>query len=153
MAGRKPIYDEKIKPHLGKIKEWSESGVLEKDMYKALGVGKDTWERYKNSKSELKDHIGNGRQFALLELDNKLYRNAMGFEYQESKAYSVVDEQGKRKEHTEIVKKYSPPETRAIHLLKLNWCKGEWFSDPAMFDIKKEELKLRERLAEISEYK
>jgi len=150
---RKPIYDEKIKPHLEKIREWAEAGVFEKDMYQALGVSKDTWERYKKTKSELKDSIKRGRQFCVSELYSALKRKAVGGDYQESKVFSVVDAKGNRKEHTEIIKKHALPDTVAIHLLLKNWDKENWNDNPALIDLRQEELKLRERMAEISEYK
>ena len=60
-AGRKNAYDTIIKPRFDDITEWLRNGATEKQIYENLGIDKATFYRYKDSKSEFRDLLKNGR--------------------------------------------------------------------------------------------
>lgn len=147
--GRKSRYDSHVKPNLSKIEEWSKEGVTEKSMAHQLGVGYSTFNKYKTERPELEEAIKNGRACCVENIENAMYQRAIGFQYVERKTiYS--DKEGEKTE--EVVKTALPDVTASIYLLK-HWGKGKGYTnDPLTLELKEKEIKLKEKLAENSNW-
>lgn len=130
-AGRKPIYDTKIKPNLETIRLLSQSGLTQVRIREILGISKNTWEKYKAEKQEFLDAL-NARKSINAEnhdeevkmLAASMYRLALGFEVE-------TTEYIKTRNGVEPVKKtvYYPPNFQALRFLLMNW--GGYMSEPA----------------------
>lgn len=163
MAGRKGKYETHVLPYLPEIQEWSRT-MTEAQIIEKLGVGKSAWSEYKKAYPELSERIKKGRQNLVVELRGALIRRGMGYRYTETKTvtehvhwtedeyFSLLDagfspEQIRkaRTVRTEEAVKEMPPDVAALNLLLKNYDKKDWANDPQMLELKKQELKLRER--------
>lgn len=143
-TGRKSAYDTKIRPKFREISKWSREGISEKEIARKLGISYSTFNKYKSEKTEFSELIKKGREEPVRQLENAMYKKAIGYKYTEVKITEGPD--GKKVETT---KKYAPPDvTAAIYLLK-HWGKDRGYTnDPASLEIKKKELELKEKALE-----
>jgi hypothetical protein len=137
-----------VKLRFHDIEQWLKQGLAEYQVFKNLGVGKTTWESYKKKYPELGDLLKKGREIQISEVENALFKNAIGYYYYVEEAVKVKDNDGG--EHVEKVRlqKFKPPETGAQAFFLKNKSKGEWADNPQMIDIKREELAIRKTESE-----
>ncbi len=135
--GRKGVYETKIQPKFQDIKKYLEEGLSERQIAYNLGIAYSTFNKYKKEKTEFSELLCNSRASPVKELENALFRRAIGCEYKERRK-KVID--GKVTE--EIIIKESLPEVSAIKYLLQNW--GDYTSDPQILSIKEREIKLKE---------
>lgn len=147
MAGRSGKYDTHIKPFFDKIDELLNNGASEKQVAEALGVSYASWGNYKNQYAEFDELCKKPRTTLVEDLRSALVKRALGFTYEEKKVYSVKDENGKEKKHTEITIKQALPDTTAI-FGALNIYDPEYVKDKKAHELKEQELELRKMLAE-----
>ena len=62
------------------------------------------------------------------------------------------DEDGNVSEYMEITERVALPDVAAINLALKNYDKDEWSNDPALLDLKKQELELKKQLAEANNW-
>lgn len=148
MAGRKSAYEEKIKPQFKKIEKCLSQNppMTEKQTAKLVGVSYSTWNRHKAEKKEFSELIKNSRRVIVEELYSALAKLALGFTHEEYKKTVKKNSEGKEEQEVTI-RRYCPPNLGAIHLCLKNWAKDEWANDPALLDIKKQELALKKEEA------
>ena len=146
--GRKPKYDDYVKPRLDEIKRWAAAGATEKEICVALGVSVSSFNEYKNKYSELSETLRTGRQTVVLNIKAALYHRAVGMTYEEK----IGRESEKNGTSTEIYQRYAPPDTTAAAMLLRNYDKDWRDKDKASSDFKAQELKIRKALAESSNF-
>lgn len=166
----KSKYDEYVKPYLNRITEMC-SSMTEYQIAKTLGVGSTTFQSYKNQHPELAEALKKGRRCLVSDLRSALIRKAKGYKYTETK---VVEERIKWPEElyqamldagfapeeiaksvrirTETSHKEMSPDVAAINLALKNYDKGNWWNDPAAYDLKREELELKKKQIENNEW-
>ena len=152
--GRPSKYETKVKPFFKEIKAAFDRGVEEKVIAKEIGVSVSSWCEYKNKYSEFAELLkrDEDKTKEILErLDSALLKSAEGFEYQEKKQYITEDENGKKKKHTEIYTKYSPPNPTAI-FGAYNRFDPNYKKDKAYYDLKKQELELKKLIADSNNF-
>lgn len=132
----------------GRISTWLGKGLLEKTIAKNLGVSVGTWEKYKVEHPELREAIKKGNRVIVREVEDALVKRALGFEYTETKITRKKDPDGRVNEHTEIQKRYSPPDVGACCFILKNKDKDHWKNDPALSELREMELQLRRQIAE-----
>ena len=148
--GRKNRYETYVQPRLDEIREWI--GIMnEAEIVKKLGIAGTTFEKYKRENEELREALRAGREKLVDELKESLKRKAKGFEYTETKT-TVREEGGKTIRTVEETRKYSPPDTGAIHLLLKN-LDPEWRNDDReTMDLKREKLEIERQKAEAEDW-
>ena len=163
MAGRKNNYETYVLPYLPQIEDWSRT-MTEAQIIEKLGIGKTAWYGYKKAHPELAERIKKGRQNLVVELRGALIRRGLGYSYKETKTvtehvrwtedeyFSLLDagftpEQIRkaRTVRTEEAVKEMPPDVAALNLLLKNYDRDGWANDPQTLELRKQELKLRER--------
>lgn len=151
--GRKGKYETHVQPYLDKIKKWLEQGCTEKEVANNLGIAYSSFNEYKVQFSELMETIKSVNRAPLIEdLKGALVKKAMGFEYKEKKEYIREDpETGKKTKYVEITTRYAQPDTTAI-FGALNIYDDEYIKDKKNYELKKEELELRKKLAEANNF-
>lgn len=89
MAGRKKIdISEWLTPvNKLKIQGWCRDGLIEKQIYKNMGIGKSTFYKWKNENVEFADLLKRGKDVADREVENALYKSAIGFVGPDEKYY------------------------------------------------------------------
>lgn len=144
--GRKSRYETYVLPHLAEIREWYKT-LTERDIAKRLGVSEGTFYKYKTEHKELEAVLRDGRQELVSELKKSLKKKAIGFEYTETKK-TIREIAGKKVITIEEYKRYSPPDTGAIHLLLKN-LDETWRNDDAeTMALKREKIELEKQKAE-----
>ena len=145
--GRPNKYETHVKPYLEEIKKWCQT-MTEKQIARKLGIAYSSWCLYKNDYSELSETIKKGRQSLVVELKSTLIERAKGFQYTEKK----VIKEGGEVVREEIYTKSSLPDVAALNLLLKNYDAENWSNDPAVLNLRKKELELKERQIEINEW-
>ena len=143
--GRKSVYDTKIKPRFDDILKWLRNGATEQQIYKNLGITKQTFYTYKKEKMEFFDLLKKGQESLVEQLRGALIKKALGFEYKESKRITKYED-GNEIIQTEEYTKQSLPDVAAANLLLKNYDKENWSNDPRSDDIKREELEIKKKL-------
>ena len=143
--GRKSVYDTKIKPRFDDILKWLRNGATEQQIYKNLGITKQTFYTYKKEKMEFFDLLKKGQESLVEQLRGALIKKALGFEYTETKRFTKI-ENGKQVQTIEETKKQSLPDVAAANLLLKNYDKENWSNDPRSDDLKREELEMKKKL-------
>lgn len=140
-------YQTHVKPYLEDIKKWCQT-MTEKQIAKRLGVAYSSWCLYKNDYPELSETIKKGRQNLVTDLKSTLIEKAKGFQYTEKK---VIKQDGVVVRE-EIYTKSSLPDVAAINLLLKNYDAENWSNDPAVLELRKKELELKEKQFENNEW-
>jgi transcriptional regulator with XRE-family HTH domain len=104
-AGRKSKYETHILPKFEEIKDWRQSGFSERTISEKLGINYSTFSKYKNEKKEFSDLLSDTKEKLVTNLKKSLWKEAMGFEYEETK--TVIEESylGTKKKIEKVKKK------------------------------------------------
>ena len=153
-TGRKNVYESKIKSRFTEIEAWVKKGVTERSIANKLGISYSTFNKYKAEETEFSELLKKGRESSVDDLENAMFLSALGGKQSVRKAMKVkriIYKDGKKDKEIEIMEPYeeevyTPPNTTAgIFLLKC-WGKDRGYTnDPAMLDLKKKELELKEK--------
>lgn len=146
-----------IESNLDKIEEWTANGLTMKQIAANLGISDRTLYRHKlSADSQLSQTIKKGRQVAVEEIENSMYKSATGFT-RKVKKYAklkhVEYENGKKLKEWEEMREYEeevyypPDNTAGIFLLK-NW--ANYMNEPATVGLRKKELELRKKQVDAS---
>lgn len=84
MAGeRKTKYHSHVELKLLLIEAWARDGTIEEDIAKKLGVAYSTFRTYKERYSALSAALKRGQEVADVEVENALFKRAVGYQYDE----------------------------------------------------------------------
>ena len=157
VAGRKNVYDSKIKPRFDEIEAWLKKGATEKSIAKKLGVAYSTFNKYKVEKTEFAELLKINRETCVDDIENAMFESAIGGKKTLKKAMKVkhIDyEGGQRVREYETVEYYEedvyfPPNTTAgIYLLK-HWGKDRGYTnDPKSLELKEKEFEHKKQMDE-----
>ena len=135
-------YDELIKPHLEDIKRYVSHGVTEEEVRNFYGIGKTMWYEYKKRYSELNELLFNAKQICRVNLLNRAFEVANGYEYIETTTEEVKDKDGNiTGTKTKVVKRYARADAGMIQFLLINRYPEDFARDPQILSIRKESLK------------
>lgn len=73
----KSKYDSHVKPYIDLIKSMRIEGHTEANIYKRLGVSHNTWERYKNNHSEIREALKISKAGLIGKLEQTLFQKAL----------------------------------------------------------------------------
>ena len=113
---------ESVKEKLPLILNWCKDGLIEDDIVKKLNIAMSTFSRYKVEHEELREALKRGKEVIDYEVEQKLLKRAMGYDYNEVK--NVTDPDGGITT-TITVKSVIPDTTAQIFWLK-NRKPKEW---------------------------
>ena len=85
-------YEEYIKPRIKDIEAYARVGCKDGEIANALGVTAKTFSKYKKTEPEVSKALLRGRQKAIPDVKNALYRRAVGYDYEESKATKRIED-------------------------------------------------------------
>lgn len=134
-----------VKAKLQLVEEWSRSGLTESQISSNLGISRSSLSEYKNKHKELAEALTRGREVAVAQLENALYKRALGFNYEETKV-SIRVINGKEVKYTEKSAKYQVPDVGAIIILLKNKDHRNWSDNPAKRDLEREIFQFRKKL-------
>ena len=145
---------ELIEKNLAKIKEWAAAGLTNKEIAGKLGISESCFYKHKADIKALKDNIETGRKEAVEELENTLFKSAVGYVRKVKKYEKIkrcIYENGKKAEEWEEMAEYEveeyikPDITAGIFLLK-NWAK--YMNEPKLMELRQKEIDLRTKQVE-----
>ena len=141
-TGRPNKYESHVAPRFAEIKDWLQHGATDKEIAENLGVNPKVFCRYKNEYSDLNELCKNGRQKAVQDIKAALFKRATGFQYVEKK--QIIE--GGTLLREEIYTKAALPDPASAMILLKHWDKdNEWTQDPALLELKKQELELKKK--------
>lgn len=121
-ARKKPGPKTTFKPDIAlKAYKMALYGMTEKEMCALLGVGVNTWEKWKRDHPILPEKLHKGKTPADCEVAAALYKRCVGFEVDDVHITVVKGEL-----MTVPIKKYIPPDTKAIQMWLSNRSRGRW---------------------------
>lgn len=124
-------YESHVKDKLTVVQGWARAGLIDKQIAQNLGVSYSTFKEYKKKYPDLATALKNGKEVVDFEVENMLFKRAMGYEYVETKVKVYTDDLGNitGKETTTINKHIAPDTTAQIFWLK-NRKPTEWRTNP-----------------------
>lgn len=142
MRGRPNKYEQNVKPRFNEILEWLQVGATEKEIAENLGVNNKVFCKYKKDYPELNELIKTGRKKPVQAIKAALFKRATGFQYQEIREITS-EKNGYTKE---VITKTALPDPTSAMMLLRHWDKeNEWTNDPAIYELKKQELELKKK--------
>lgn len=124
-GGRKGKYHSHVEPKLLLIEAWARDGFTNEQIAEKLGVAASTFFDYKNKYPELSEALKKGQEVADVEVENALFKRAIGYKYDEvtKESDKVIDpETGQIKtvmvETKRVTKEVQPDVTAQIFWLK-----------------------------------
>lgn len=149
MAGRKPKYEECVKPYLEEINKKVREGITEKAIAQALGITEQTLNNYKKKHPELAEALSKDKGKDVLQaLLNAGVEAAIGYYATNEQITYIVDENGNRIEEKVVVNKiWQPPNQSLNKFYVQNYGREQGFTaDPLQHELKKRKQDFDERL-------
>lgn len=79
----KSKYETDVKPRLIEIEAWKRDGLTDEQIAKNLNINIATFYRYKNQFCEFCEALKKGKEVADIEVENALFKRAVGYKYKE----------------------------------------------------------------------
>lgn len=108
----KSKYETDVKPRLVEIEAWKRDGLTDEQICKNLGIVKDTFYKYKEKYTDFSDALKKGKEVADIEVENALFKRAIGYTYKEV-TKEVKDIDGKKSTFIKEVTKVVPGDIAA----------------------------------------
>jgi len=121
----KSKYETDVKPRLIEIEAWKRDGLTDEQIMKNLGIAKATFYKYVNENSELSERLKKGKEVADIEVENALFKRAIGYRYKE-KIKEVKEIDGKKTVFIKEVEKEMPGDVGAQIFWLKNRKSSKW---------------------------
>lgn len=82
-GGRPSKYETHVLPRMVEIEGWARDGLIDEQIAKNLGVALSTFMTYKKKYPELSDALKRNKEVADREVENALFKRAVGYKYEE----------------------------------------------------------------------
>ena len=121
----KSKYETDVKPRLVEIEAWKRDGLTDEQIFKNLGISKDTFYKYKDKYTDFSDALKKGKEVADIEVENALFKRAIGYKYKEViKEVKEID--GKKSTYVKEVIKEMPGDVAAQIFWLKNRKSSKW---------------------------
>lgn len=121
----KSKYETDVKPKLIEIEAWKRDGLTDEQIFKNLGISRDTFYKYKEKYSDFSEAIKKGKEVADIEVENALFKRAIGYKYKEViKEVKEID--GKKTTYIKEVVKEMPGDVGAQIFWLKNRKSSKW---------------------------
>ena len=116
-----------VLPRFDEIAGWCRDGLIDSQIASNLGVANATLSQYKVAHPELYELMRRNKTVADVQVENALFRRALGYEYDEVTKERSMDADGNSSlVVTKVVKKTMPPEVGAICFWLKNRRPDKW---------------------------
>lgn len=120
----KSKYETHVKPKLELIACWKQDGFSDEQIYKKLGISKDSFYRYQREFSDFSDCLRESKEIADYKMQNAMYQRGLGYTFEEEKV--VKDAEGNPM--IMVVKKHIAGDP-AVQMFWMKKRKPEMFGD------------------------
>ena len=107
------------------LQEWGKNGLTNSQIAKNMGVSERTLYGWLKRYKVLSDNLNSGKALADREIENSLYKRALGYEIQEEKI-TIEELNGVVKKKKQIIKKHVPGNVTAQIFWLKNRKSKEW---------------------------
>ena len=107
------------------LQEWGKNGLTNSQIAKNMGVSERTLYGWLKRYEVLSENLNNGKALADREIENSLYKRALGYEIQEEKI-TIEELNGVVKKKKQIIKKHVPGNVTAQIFWLKNRKSKEW---------------------------
>jgi len=121
----KSKYETDVKPRLIEIEAWKRDGLTDEQICKNLGISVDTFYKYKIKYTEFSEALKKGKEVADIEVENALFKRAIGYRYKE-KIKEVKEIDGKKTVFIKEVEKEMPGDVGAQIFWLKNRKSSKW---------------------------
>ena len=121
MAGGRSKYHTYVEPKLLLVEAWARDGYIDADIAKKLGVAYSTFREYVKKHPALSAALKRGKEVADVEVENALFKRAVGYQYDEVTREAVTDPKTGKTimvETKRVTKEVQPDVTAQIFWLK-----------------------------------
>lgn len=115
--------------NLIKIAAWARDGLTDEQIAKNMGIAYSTLREWKKKYSAISAALKRGKEVVDFEVENALYKNAMGGYIEEEKTY-ISEVNGVVTKRKEIFKRYIKPDTTAQIFWLKNRKPDKWRDKP-----------------------
>ena len=115
--------------NLIKIAAWARDGLTDEQIAKNMGIAYSTLREWKKKYSAISAALKRGKEVVDFEVENALYKNAMGGYIEEEKTY-ISEVNGVVTKRKEIYKRYIKPDTTAQIFWLKNRKPDKWRDKP-----------------------
>lgn len=137
-----------------KLEGWAKDGLTDEQIAKNISINPTTLYDWKKRFPEISKALKKGKEVVDRQVENALLKRALGYSYVEETRELVEDELtgiSELKVVKTVTKQVTPDVTAQIFWLK-NRKPDEWKNDPHMLEMKKKELKLKEKIIEANNW-
>ena len=121
----KSKYETDVEPRFIEIEAWKRDGLTDEQISKNLGIAYSTFREYKNKYSAFSAVLKKGKEVADIEVENALFKRAIGYKYKEViKEVKEVD--GKKTTYIKEVIKEMPGDVAAQIFWLKNRKSSKW---------------------------
>ena len=121
----KSKYETDVKPRLIEIEAWKRDGLTDEQIFKNLGISRDTFYKYKEKYTDFSDALKKGKEVADIEVENALFKREIGYKYKEViKEVKEID--GKKTTYIKEVVKEMPGDVGAQIFWLKNRKSSKW---------------------------
>lgn len=149
--GAKGKYQDWLSPEkLAQLQAWKRDGLTDNEIAENIGISRSTYYAWLNKHRDISDSIKKGQEQMIVNVENALYKRAIGYEYTEKKVKIQENHLGSTTIREQVVKDVAPDVGAAIFILK-NRSDGKW-RDKREYDMSTDSVdKLGEVLARLDE--
>lgn len=91
MAGGRSKYHSHVEPKLLLVEAWARDGTIDEDIARKLGVAYSTFREYVKKYPALAAALKRGKEVADVEVENALFKRAVGYTYDEVTREGAID--------------------------------------------------------------
>jgi len=94
------------------LEGWAREGLSDEQIANNIGIRTSTYYVWLKKHSDISEAIKKGKEVADYEVENAMFKRAIGYEYEETKTY-ISDSDGKRQKRVEKTVKHIAADTTA----------------------------------------
>ena len=120
--------------NLTRIQGWARDGLVQEDIARQIGIKYGTMRQWLAKYPEIRTAVEIGRDSADRNVENALYKKAMGYEVEETETTIAVMPDGEKRQQVKKIKRHIPPSDTAMIFWLKNRKPAEW-RDRREFEI------------------
>ena len=116
------------------LQGWRRDGLTYAQIAANMGIAEKTLNNWCYDHKEIKDAIKKGEEVCIYEVENALYRAAVGYDVTETDQTETQNDAGEKVVTKHARKRHIPPSVGAICFILKNRRSGKWQDKPAVID-------------------
>lgn len=140
-------YFTNVEPRFKDIEAWAEKGLSDRQIAENLGIAYSTFREYKKKFPALSALLKKGKDCAIKQVENALFKKAIGYTYKEKIRELRMNEETGKEELVVVkeVNKNVPADLGAMIFILKNKKPEEWQDNPHKVKYDREALELRKK--------